>query len=138
MMKFFISDLHLGCGDALEDFCLWDQGGIATEKKADCIAEGMKRMHKAFSEFIDHIIRKGKEGDAPPELIFLGDTFDLLQVLQIKTLQLGIHFPPNSLREGRPNSIYETSSRANCPCFPGAEFALTRVVWLVRSGEPQG
>ncbi len=84
-MKFFLSDLHIGCGDALEDFVFYEAEtpptDAAIEKSESEIAHGMERMHKAFSEFVDFALEKSGEGGSPPELIFLGDTFDLLQVL---------------------------------------------------------
>ena len=80
-MKFFVSDLHLGCGDALEDFLLWEEKPCLSAGSRSCLSEGMRKMHKVFSLFIDHIISLGQKESQTPELIFLGDTLDLLQVL---------------------------------------------------------
>ena len=79
-MKFFLSDLHLGCGDALEDFVLYPVRA-GNKKSPDVVARGMKRMHKAFAKFIDFALDKSRSDGSPAHLIFLGDTFDLLQVL---------------------------------------------------------
>lgn len=80
-MKIFISDLHIGCGDALEDFALW-QEAEPPQKSEATLAAAMERMHKAFSDFILNTIwQMDSSGGAPPELILLGDILDLLQVL---------------------------------------------------------
>jgi len=78
-MKIFLSDLHLGCGDALEDFVFWN--GEAPQKTKSAIATRMARMHEAFSDFLQHLLSQAEKRAIAPELIFLGDTFDLLQVL---------------------------------------------------------
>jgi UDP-2,3-diacylglucosamine pyrophosphatase LpxH len=78
-MKIFVSDLHLGCGDALEDFAIWNESP-PSYKNEKTLIEGMERMHKAFADFLKNISERDGVGNSPPELIFLGDTFDLLQV----------------------------------------------------------
>jgi len=80
-MKIFISDLHLGCGDQLEDFVFWEKKALPVEKSLKFLSSGINLMHEIFSDFIEEIIHKGGDGNPPLELIFLGDTFDLLQVL---------------------------------------------------------
>jgi UDP-2,3-diacylglucosamine pyrophosphatase LpxH len=86
-MKYFISDLHLGCGDSLDDFILQDTSISRHLKSPEYIKSGIKRMHMAFSSFIDYILScSGTENTSSgsnekPELVLLGDTFDLLQVL---------------------------------------------------------
>jgi len=79
-MKIFVSDLHLGCGDALEDFAVWGENPPSS-KNEKTLNKGMERMHKAFADFLTNISERAGVANSPPELIFLGDTFDLLQVL---------------------------------------------------------
>jgi len=79
-MRIFVSDLHLGCGDSLEDFALWDTGKPCFPKQKDAVGTAMDRMHRAFERFIDYILCLPEKGKERPELVFLGDTFDLLQV----------------------------------------------------------
>ena len=80
-MKIFISDLHLGCGDALEDFVLWEKKELPLEKSSKLMSLGIKRMHEVFSNFLKERLCPGKDDASQKEIIFLGDTFDLLQVL---------------------------------------------------------
>jgi UDP-2,3-diacylglucosamine pyrophosphatase LpxH len=80
-MKIFISDLHLGCGDPLEDFVLWEKEELPLEKTPKFLRSGINRMHEFFSDFLEECIRRGSDDHSRLELIFLGDTFDLLQVL---------------------------------------------------------
>lgn len=80
-MKVFLSDLHLGCGDELEDFILWDKKDMPLVKNDRDIHQGILEIHKAFSQFIDYVLNLGKKCGVKPEIVFLGDTFDLLQVL---------------------------------------------------------
>ena len=80
-MKIFISDLHLGCGDSLEDFALWEKAQ-PPQKTQEALIAAMARMHTPFADFIiNKIWQTEYAGGAPPELILLGDIFDLLQVL---------------------------------------------------------
>jgi len=79
-MKIFVSDLHLGCGDDLEDFAIWNEKPPSA-KNERALTEGMERMHTTFADFLSSISGRAGTADSPPELIFLGDTFDLLQVI---------------------------------------------------------
>ncbi|MBN1901034.1 hypothetical protein JW926_06885 [Candidatus Sumerlaeota bacterium] len=80
-MKVFISDLHLGCGDELEDFILWRKTELPLSKTSRDIQKGLAGIHRVFSHFIDHILDLGEKKGVKPEIVLLGDTFDLLQVL---------------------------------------------------------
>lgn len=82
-MKFFISDLHLGCGDALDDFILRTQSSGDPDLKKK-FPEEAKAMHRAFSRFADYIVSESASCRSNPELVFLGDSFDLLQALPEK------------------------------------------------------
>lgn len=79
-MKYFISDLHLGCGDALEDFIIHEKH-LPEEKALRTVRKGISGMHRKFQTFIEHIITENSRNDPEFELILLGDIFDLLQVL---------------------------------------------------------
>ncbi len=79
-MKVFISDLHLGCGDERDDF-LYPGKDISEETLQDSSLrnKAFERMHEIFDRFVDHLLQMN-EGGEPPELVLLGDIFDLLQV----------------------------------------------------------
>lgn len=80
-MKVFVSDLHLGCGDERDDFLFL--GADATEeslKKKAFRQQAFSRMHRLFEKFILSLLRLTKSLNTQPELVLLGDIFDLLQV----------------------------------------------------------
>ena len=80
MTAIFISDLHLGCGDARDDFLHLGTSGSVQDLLNPVIRENAIRiMHDLFNCFIDHISHT-KDGDSSPELVLLGDILDLLQV----------------------------------------------------------
>ncbi len=79
-MKIFVSDLHMGCGDWLEDFVFWEKGELPMQKTRKTLGSGIRRMHRIFSEFLEACVRRATDRQPGLELIFLGDTFDLLQV----------------------------------------------------------
>lgn len=82
-MKIFISDLHLGCGDERDDFLFLGNGTDEAEIQNKSVRrQAFARMHQLFEKFIEYILRLAEEKKCsqPPELILLGDIFDLLQI----------------------------------------------------------
>ncbi|MCD6384538.1 metallophosphoesterase [Candidatus Sumerlaeota bacterium] len=82
-MKIFIGDLHLGCGDERDDFLYLGKDADEAElQKKSFRRRAFTRMHQLFEKFIEYILRMAEEKDnsQPPELVLLGDIFDLLQV----------------------------------------------------------
>ena len=78
-MKAFVSDLHIGAGDALDDFYLIDpdqppEGRLIPRRSR------IERMHRQFSLFIEWLHDTATQRGVEPELILLGDIFDLLQI----------------------------------------------------------
>lgn len=80
-MKIFISDLHLGCGDARDDFLFIGNGATEEAFKSKVKRQhAMTKMHRLFEKFIHFVLQEAKTANCQPELILLGDIFDLLQV----------------------------------------------------------
>jgi len=78
-MIIFIGDLHIGCGDVLDDFFLAENLTISTQKKSMSeFLSAIDKMHKVFDSFLEYIlsIKKGEK----VEVILLGDIFDCLQI----------------------------------------------------------
>lgn len=78
-MKIIISDLHMGCGDALEDF-RYVTPGRTRRKDSKPLRQQIAKMHRMFQRFLEAVLKLARRGNATPELILLGDIFDLLQV----------------------------------------------------------
>ena len=62
MMKVFISDLHLGCGDERDDF-LYLGNNTEFEKLRDPVVreKGFRAMHELFGRFIDHLLATSRK-----------------------------------------------------------------------------
>lgn len=72
----FLSDLHLGAGDALEDFLFW--GDLAAGPAgAEARREAVGRLDAALGRFL---AAQAADPVGEPHLVLLGDTFDLWQV----------------------------------------------------------
>ncbi|MCX7766991.1 MAG: hypothetical protein N2246_09850, partial [Candidatus Sumerlaeia bacterium] len=85
-MKIFISDLHLGCGDARDDFLFIGNGATEEALKSKVRRQqAMAKMHRLFEKFIHYVLQEAKSANTQPELILLGDIFDLLQVEPVET-----------------------------------------------------
>src|SRR5207244_6330209 len=69
-MHVFVSDLHLGCGDELDDFLLGFEGDRAH------ISTYLRDMDEHFGSFLASIAGFAED----VTLVLLGDIFDLLQV----------------------------------------------------------
>jgi UDP-2,3-diacylglucosamine pyrophosphatase LpxH len=76
-MKILLSDLHLGCGDALDDFYYSDSRNDAGRRIS---RRAIRRMHAMFRSFLRVILFRARRRGITPELVLLGDIFDLLQV----------------------------------------------------------
>jgi UDP-2,3-diacylglucosamine pyrophosphatase LpxH len=80
VVKVFISDLHLGCGDPREDFLFIDRDTREEELRDSAFRrQAMARMHEMFGKFIEYVMGLAAAGEMP-ELVMLGDILDLLQV----------------------------------------------------------
>ncbi len=78
MEHFIVSDLHLGAGDALEDFLVWGRrknGPSAARRQA-----AIEALGREFFAFTSHCIAASAARGEMPHLLLLGDTFDLWQV----------------------------------------------------------
>jgi UDP-2,3-diacylglucosamine pyrophosphatase LpxH len=78
-MKIIISDLHLGCGDVLEDFRFLNRAQTR-RKDPKMVKHQITAMHQVFQRFVEGILEAARKSSTTPELILLGDIFDLLQV----------------------------------------------------------
>lgn len=83
-MKIFLGDLHIGGGDALDDFMLLNnypgQSSAQIKKNFAALTE---KMHKTFESFIEFILSL-KSNNERIELVLLGDTLDCLQIRDLK------------------------------------------------------
>lgn len=75
----FLSDLHLGAGDALEDFLWWGDapGGPVGDGARGAAIE---RLDRSLAEFLARHAAEADAAGLEPRLILLGDSFDLWQV----------------------------------------------------------
>lgn len=78
-MKIIISDLHMGCGDALEDF-RYVARARTRRKDRKTLRRQIAKMHRVFQRFLEGMLKAARRCNVTPELILLGDIFDLLQV----------------------------------------------------------
>lgn len=76
-MLVILSDLHLGCGDELEDFLLW---GDKPEGPAPHLRlRARLELGEIFAKFLATKMAHATGAGLLPTLILLGDTFDLWQ-----------------------------------------------------------
>lgn len=79
-MFVIVSDLHLGCGDAREDFLLWGdkpEGPSPADRPAAVAA-----LESRFARFLARQMARAQAAGWTPTLLLLGDTFELWQVRQ--------------------------------------------------------
>lgn len=72
-----VGDLHLGAGDAREDFLLW--GNAANGPAVDARARAQLQLDEAFARFLARRLAAAPAGGTAPILVLLGDTFDFWQ-----------------------------------------------------------
>lgn len=77
-MIVIVSDLHLGCGDELEDFLLW--GGEPAGPAAHLRVGARLELDALFARLLAAKMAHALGAGLLPTLVLLGDTFDLWQV----------------------------------------------------------